>query len=159
MRLQRTFIILALTAVWLFAVAERLWSFNGAKPDSLTEAAQRRATDVSKRSEAYGQPNELGKLQDTAINESSGIVASCSNPGLYWTHNDSGDGPFIYAIDNQGKSRGVWRVAGAAARDWEDIAAGPGPIRNRTYLYVGDIGDNDKKRASIDIYRFPEPVI
>ena len=87
------------------------------------------------------------------------MVASRANPGLYWTHNDSGDGPFVYAFDRQGKSRGVWRVTGASAHDWEDIAAGPGPDPRRTYLYVGDIGDNEAKRSAIDIYRFVEPAI
>jgi len=160
---QRGFIILALTAVWLFAIAERLWPLNGSSHNSSAEAVQRRPSPTPKRAEAraevYGPPIELGKLQDAAINESSGIVASRGNPGLFWTHNDSGDGPFIYAIDRQGKSRGVWRVTGAAARDWEDIAAGPGPESSRTYIYVGDIGDNDRKRASVDVYRFVEPVI
>ncbi|MGH9882610.1 MAG: hypothetical protein ACRD6N_14335, partial [Pyrinomonadaceae bacterium] len=82
-----------------------------------------------------------------------------SNPGLYWTHNDSGDGPFIYAFDENGERRGVWRVTGAKARDWEAIAAGPGPEANRNYLYVGDIGDNSERRAEIVVYRFPEPTI
>ena len=53
----------------------------------------------------------------------------------------------------------MWRVTGASAHDWEDIAAGPGPVQNRSYLYVGDIGDNDKKRSSIVVYRILEPTI
>ena len=86
-------------------------------------------------------------------------LSSRTTPGVYWTHNDSGDGPFIYAFDNRGYRRGVWRVTGATARDWEDIAAGPGPQRNSHYLYVGDIGDNNDRRAEIIVYRVPEPVI
>ena len=78
-------------------------------------------------------------------------------PGAYWTHNDSGDGPFIYAFNTRGESLGVFRVAGANARDWEDIATGPGPQRNRSYLYIGDIGDNSAKRSDIVVYRIPEP--
>jgi hypothetical protein len=120
--------------------------------------AQRSSTSIGS-SVGYGQPQQLAQLRDPAITESSGIVASRTTPGLYWTHNDSGDGPFIYSFDRNGKSRGVWRVTGATARDWEDIAAGPGPQRNRAYLYVGDIGDNDQKRSSIVVYRVPEPVI
>ena len=159
MRRRRLFIIVTLCAVWLSAVAERLLSFKGATAGPPVTANSQRTTNPSKRAESYGPPVQLARLQDVAITESSGIVASRTTPGLYWTHNDSGDGPFIYSFDRQGKSRGVWRVNGAAASDWEDIAAGSGPERNRSYLYVGDIGDNEGKRTTIDVYRFVEPTI
>ncbi|MBV9926257.1 MAG: hypothetical protein JOZ96_14650 [Acidobacteria bacterium] len=103
------------------------------------------------------QPVQLATLEDARIRESSGLVASRRNPGLFWTHNDSGDGPFIYAFDRAGRSRGAWRVEGADALDWEDIAAGPGPVQGQSYLYVGDIGDNERKLPFIVVYRFPEP--
>lgn len=148
---KRAVIILAVTGIWIFAIAERFLSSH------VITAGQPQTQ--SRRTERYGAPVKLGVLQEAAINESSGMVASRANPGLFWTHNDSGDGPFIYAFDRQGKSRGVWRVQGASARDWEDIAAGPGPEANRSYLYVGDIGDNSSKRASIEIYRVIEPTI
>ncbi|HWN09712.1 MAG TPA: hypothetical protein VNO50_10665 [Pyrinomonadaceae bacterium] len=122
----------------------------------------RRATsgDSSARSsDTYGRPTRLGLLGYKEINESSGIVSSRTNPGLYWTHNDSGDGPFVYAIDAKGTHKGVWRVTGATARDWEDIAIGPGPERGTNYLYIGDTGDNRGARAEIRIYRVAEPKI
>lgn len=159
MRTQRFFIILTLSAIWIFAVAERLLSFKGPTATPPAPASSQPTNPQRKRAEGYGPPIQLARLQERAVTESSGIVASRNTPGVYWTHNDSGDGPFIYAFDRQGKSRGVWRVVGATAHDWEDIAAGPGPTRNRSYLYVGDIGDNSKKRAAIDIYRFAEPAI
>lgn len=106
---------------------------------------------------AYGPPVRLATIANPAINESSGLVASRTSAGAYWTHNDSGDGPFIYALDTRGESLGVFKVSGANARDWEDIAAGPGPQRNRSYLYIGDIGDNDHARADVVVYRIPEP--
>lgn len=105
----------------------------------------------------YGQPATLATIKDKSISESSGLVASRPTPGAYWTHNDSGDGPFIYAFDTRGDSFGTFRVNGAAARDWEDIAAGPGPQPNRSYLYIGDIGDNDAVRPEVIVYRVAEP--
>ena len=159
MRKRRSLIILALTAIWIFAIAERLLSFKGATARPSAIAIPQPTTPQPKHVESYRPAVELARLQDPAITESSGIVASRANPGIYWTHNDSGDGPFIYAFDRTGKSRGVWRVTGASARDWEDIAAGPGSDPHGTYLYVGDIGDNEGKRATIDIYRFIEPAI
>ncbi|HVQ36710.1 MAG TPA: hypothetical protein VMS31_04220 [Pyrinomonadaceae bacterium] len=109
--------------------------------------------------ENYGPPTKLGVLENRSIDESSGIVASRTTPGMYWTHNDSGDGPFIYAFDDHGHTRGVWKVAGATADDWEDIAIGPGPTTGTSYLYIGDIGDNSEDRSQITVYRVPEPTI
>ncbi len=107
----------------------------------------------------YAAPARIAKLEDKAVNESSGVVASRRNAGVFWTHNDSGDGPNLYAFDRQGRKRGVWRVEGAQAIDWEDIAAGPGPEQGRAYLYVGDTGDNDRAREQVTVYRVPEPQV
>ena len=109
--------------------------------------------------EVYGPPVKLGDLEDKAINESSGLVASRTSPGNYWTHNDSGNGPVIYAFNSQGRRRGVWRVTGAISHDWEDMAAGPGPKPDISYLYIGDIGDNNGTRSEIHLWRLPEPVV
>lgn len=107
--------------------------------------------------QVYGTPTKIADLKNASVNESSGLAASRSNPGIYWTHNDSGDGPLVYAFDATGESRGVFRVAGAQARDWEDMALGPGPQAGQSYLYLGDIGDNEKSRAEIVVYRVAEP--
>lgn len=107
----------------------------------------------------YDAPVALGNLEDKEIGESSGIVASRANPGLFWTHNDSGDDAFVYAFDRQGAKRGVWKVTGALAVDWEDIAIGSGAKAGQPYLYLGDIGDNDGKRAEIVVYRVAEPTV
>jgi hypothetical protein len=107
--------------------------------------------------QTYGSPAKLATIANPSVTESSGLTASRTLPGAYWTHNDSGDGPFIYAFNTRGESLAVFRVTGANARDWEDIASGPGPQPNRPYLYIGDIGDNNAKRADIVIYRIPEP--
>lgn len=131
-------------------------SAEAAKPPANTRVEQK---SPPKQTETYGSPRKPGNLQDPAINESSGIVASRTTPGLYWTHNDSGDGPYIYAFDDSGARRGTWRVRGASARDWEDIAAGPGPTAGTSYLYIGDIGDNEGRRAEIIVYRVKEPTI
>ena len=107
--------------------------------------------------QSYAPPVTLTRIKNQSITESSGLAASRTLPGAYWTHNDSGDGPFIYAFNTSGESLAVFRVTGANARDWEDMAAGPGPRRNRSYLYIGDIGDNNAARSEIIVYRVPEP--
>jgi hypothetical protein len=108
---------------------------------------------------SYRPPVHLVNLENRSIEESSGLAASRRNTGVLWTHNDSGEGPFIFAFDRRGKNRGVWRVTGARAFDWEDMAIGPGPRRGQSYLYIGDIGDNLKKRNQIIVYRVAEPLL
>jgi len=105
----------------------------------------------------YGPPLTVGILHDNSIDESSGLVASRLTPGAYWTHND--DGAFIYALNSRGAPLGVFRVPGVQARDWEDISIGPGPERGKSYLYIGDIGDNDSIRPEIVVYRVAEPAL
>jgi hypothetical protein len=107
--------------------------------------------------QAYGPPTSITTIKNESVTESSGLVASRTLPGAYWTHNDSGDGPFIYAFNTRGEALATYRVTGANARDWEDISIGPGPQPNRTYLYIGDIGDNGEKRSDIVVYRVAEP--
>ena len=134
---------------------------RGRNPPSVSKVKKlsKEAPPVNQQRAPYAAPSRIAKLEDKSIRESSGVVASRRNPGLFWTHNDSGDRPYIYAFDRQGRKRGVWRVGGAQAHDWEDIAAGPGPEAGRAYLYVGDTGDNDRARSEVTVYRLPEPEI
>lgn len=104
-------------------------------------------------------PRIIATLEDAAVTESSGVVASRTNAGIYWTHNDSGDAPIFYAFDRTGKSYGRWTVPGATNIDWEDIAIGPSPQKGQWYLYAGDIGDNNRVRKEIVVYRVEEPKV
>ena len=99
----------------------------------------------------------FGSLDDSDIDEASGIVISRQNPDMLWTHNDSGDYNRIFLVQKNGAWKGTFLLKGAINRDWEDIAAGPGPIKNVNYLFVGDIGDNIAIHKYKHIYRFPEP--
>lgn len=94
-------------------------------------------------------------ITDPRIKESSGLAASRIHPGVYWTHNDSDDGPYVYAVDSA-TGRTVARVTMTGVgkpRDIEAISLGPDG-----QLYVGDIGDNlGGTWDHVWIYRFPEP--
>jgi hypothetical protein len=105
----------------------------------------------------YGPPARLVELETKHFDESSGLAASRVRPGVFWTNNDSGKRSLIYAFDREGRACGIFRVTGAEQDDWEDMAAGPGPQQGRSYLYVGDIGDNEHRRPFLTVYRFPEP--
>jgi hypothetical protein len=63
----------------------------------------------------------------------------------------------VYAIDTDGRSLGTYQLAGVGAVDWEDVVAVPGPTRGTSFLDLGDIGDNSRSRASIQVHRVPEP--
>ena len=39
------------------------------------------------------------------------------------------------------------------------MAVGPGPERAKSYLYLGDIGDNETVRSEIVVYRVAEPLL
>ncbi len=85
------------------------------------------------------------------IDEMSGLAASRKNPGVIWTHNDSGDEARVFAINKEGKILGEHRIEGAKNSDWEDIACDGGK------LYISDLGNNSNKRKDLAIYVVDEP--
>ena len=109
-------------------------------------------------SRRYGPPITTGRIANPEIDESSGLAASRCQPDVYWTHNDSGDDAFIYAINKSGGRLGTWRVIGASNVDWEDIAVFKDSQGNCT-IYIAEIGDNSNKRSVHIIYRLPEPTV
>jgi len=150
-------VMILILTIWSLLIVSACQGMSPRKNSKAGSAEQNQTNPPSY--DVYLPPTKLADLEDPAITESSGLVASRTSPGSYWTHNDAGNAPLIYAFDRQGRSQGVWRVTGAAAYDWEDISAGPGPKPDTNYLYIGDIGDNDGTRPEIVIYRIPEPLI
>jgi hypothetical protein len=100
----------------------------------------------------------LGQLADRSINEASGIAVSYRNRSMLWTHNDSGDKARIFLIDSLGRTMMRVNLPGIKNRDWEDITTGPGPDSTKSYVYIGEIGDNDARYEFKYIYRIEEPV-
>ncbi|NLU95791.1 hypothetical protein [Chitinophaga sp. Ak27] len=89
--------------------------------------------------------------------ELSGVAASHAYRGLLYVHEDSGNSNEVYVTDSKGANRGTLVLDGIVNRDWEDIAAGPGPEKGKQYIYVAEIGDNNAAYRSVYVYRFPEP--
>ena len=58
------------------------------------------------------------------MKEDIGIAASRKNPGIYWVHNDSGDGPEVYGINAQGRYVAKIRMKDIGVGDVEDISIG-----------------------------------
>ncbi len=100
-----------------------------------------------------------GRIASPFAQEISGLVASVDQPGVLWAINDSGDTDreVLLGLREDGSASAVYELTGATNEDWEDLALGPGPMAGRSYLYVGDIGDNDLTRDAIRVWRVLEP--
>jgi len=138
-----------------------LMMFSGACGDG-AENATRAAAPEPEGSDAnagsaieYGEGRMLSQLQSTRVNESSGLAESTRRDGLFWTHNDSGDGPFLYAFDSAGHVLALVRIEGADSYDYEDMASYE--LDGEHWLIVGDFGDNARRRPSCSLYIVHEP--
>ncbi|WP_124978770.1 hypothetical protein [Nonlabens xiamenensis] len=69
--------------------------------------------------------------------------------GQLVTHNDSGDGPSLYFLNEQGQETYRVTYLNLTAVDWEDIA------QDENYMYIADVGNNSGDRRDLTIYRLP----
>jgi hypothetical protein len=113
---------------------------------------------VASDSDRFSAPKSMAELTNKKLEEISGIAASATNAGHFWAHNDSGNPPVIYLLDESLNIRLSCKIAGVKNRDWEDITVGPGPDEGKNYVYIGEIGDNNAKSRYKFLYRFEEPV-
>jgi hypothetical protein len=79
-----------------------------------------------------------GHLQGKQLDEISGIAASGINNNVYYIHNDSGDTSRFFAITPAGNVLSTIYFKG------------------KSYVYLGDIGDNNSTRPYITVYRMEE---
>lgn len=102
-------------------------------------------------------PSPGPTLLDVRTEESSGLAASRSRPGVFYTHDDSGGDRRLEAFNLDGE-QGVSDVPDVTFVDWEDLAPGPCPDdRDRPCLYIGDIGDNLELRPYLSVFVVREP--
>lgn len=112
---------------------------------------------ITPENTAYqSDPVVLGPL---LLEESSGVAASVNNSGMLWTHEDGGNGNFIYLVDGTtAEILCTYRITGASNTDWEDMEVVADPETNKSYIYIADTGDNDERRSTSIIFRLEEPV-
>lgn len=124
-----------------------------------TGAGDGKAPSFDAAASRFDGAKPAGRIESEEITESSGLAVSRCQEGVLWTHNDSGDGPYIFAMDEQGKPRGTWKVQNASATDWEDIAIFK-DASGKCFLLIGDTGNSKKEpRSEHTIYRVPEPEV
>jgi len=89
--------------------------------------------------------------------ELSGLATSIRHPGIVWATNDSGGGPYLYALDSDTcRIRATLRLLDTPARDHEALAVGR-DAQGRAVIWVGDIGDNLGTWPYARIHKVVEP--
>lgn len=92
------------------------------------------------------------KIKTKKLDEASGLLVSKKYPNILWSHNDSGDKPYLYALDAQTlKLISKIKIKKAKHVDWEDITYHQGNI------VIGDFGNNKNKRKDLTLYTIKEP--
>ena len=128
--------------------------------------------DVATGQETTVTLKPYATVRHEPCNEISGIVKSRRYENVWWIHNDSGDRPRLFAIDEKGdqvfpkwlkgrywaeqaeKPKDPWpgyRIHLAADVDWEDIAT------DGDKLYIADMGNNGNARRDLGVYVLNEP--
>ena len=80
-----------------------------------------------------------------ALVESSALI---KHKCLFLTLNDSGNKAKIFVFNNKGKIKHSCVINNATNLDWEALA-----YDGETFLYIGDIGNNENKRKDLIIYK------
>jgi hypothetical protein len=105
----------------------------------------------------YGPPRELATLADQTIDESSGLACSRRQPGLFWTHNDSGGDARFHLFDAKGRDLGSCVLPDVLAYDWEDMASFT--WQGKHYLLLCDVGNNGLASDVQILYLVEEPPV
>lgn len=112
---------------------------------------------IESLSSNFTQSPSKNQIKTKSLPEISGVAASQTMNGYLWVNQDSDNEIDLALIDTQGGVIKTFELKKRILnRDWEDIAVGVGPVENKSYVYIGDIGDNNKSYATKYIHRFEE---
>lgn len=81
---------------------------------------------------------------DNKLAETSGLFGISDT---LWSHNDSGNDPYLFAIDRKGHIIQSVLTSGMASDDWEDATS------SEKHIFIGDIGNNRGKKDTLRINR------
>ena len=99
---------------------------------------------------------KTGKLRliaslDSKLDEASAIE-TIMNSELLWTIEDSGNDNSLYGLNHKGGIVKSINISNATNEDWEDLTSDS--LGN---IYIGDFGNNNKKRKKFTIYKVNHP--
>lgn len=96
-------------------------------------------------------------IKDDRLAETSGISVSSKSDDLIWAHNDSGDASRLFLMHKSGALIAVYNF-NKTVIDCEDMSIWH-RNKEKSEIFIGDIGDNKGKRPYISIYKFTEPLV
>lgn len=94
-------------------------------------------------------------LESDALDEISGLARSHRDTKLFWGHNDSGSGAYVYAFDRHGKHLSRVTLMDTGNRDWEDMSSFQ--WNGQPWLVIGDVGDNHSQHSELRLQFLVEP--
>lgn len=99
------------------------------------------------------QTGKLDNLTDLPIGleEVSALEYTAENR-LLWIIEDAGNSSNLYALDAKGQLTTTVEISNSVNDDWEDLAAD-----SSGNIYIGDFGNNSKKRDEFIIYKISKP--
>lgn len=107
---------------------------------------------------ATSGPAPVLRLQDPSLVESSGLAVSARHDGVLWTHADGGTVAEVKAVDGAGETVATVTLAGIDPYDPEALAPGLDGD-GRPALFLGDLGDNERRRPDVSVFLFTEPKV
>jgi len=112
---------------------------------------------VSTPAQAQTGVTEVCRFRDSRFTEISGMARSVLHPHVLWLHNDSGGGPYLYAVDDRTcMTVATIKIQGAPARDFEGIATAR-MSNGDAVIWLGDVGDNRDSWPYLRLHRILEP--
>lgn len=95
---------------------------------------------------------QIGRLTFVAdINRSLNEVSAIEQDVIsdtFWVIEDSGNKNKLYQLNSSGAIIKSITIANAKNKDWEDLT-----IDEQGHIYIGDIGNNNGKRSTFQIYK------
>ncbi|MEZ4792553.1 MAG: hypothetical protein R2783_03520 [Gelidibacter sp.] len=88
-------------------------------------------------------PNHLKEVSATEITSKSDLI---------WMVEDAGNDNHLYGLDENGNIKKDLTVLNSVNRDWEDLTSD-----KNGNLYIGDFGNNSRKRKKFTIYKILNP--
>lgn len=103
--------------------------------------------------------SEVCRFDTGVLPELSGLALSRVHRNVLWAINDSGNRPYVYAIDARTcRLRARLTLLDTPARDHEALAVGK-DAAGRNVIWVGDIGDNQASWPYVRIHKVYEPSV
>lgn len=96
-----------------------------------------------------------GDLANETLMEASGISASRVSSDVYFSVNDSGNPPQLFAVGSDGSDLATWPIAYHEHHDFEDISGFR--FNRKNYLLIADTGDNFYWRPYVTLLVIEEP--